>query len=168
MKILKEKKGFTLIELLAVIVILAVVAVIGATTVLPYIQNANERAFAVEANQVKDAASQAVSLIQIGSLTSNFEDQSTSSAKVYCFTLENLVDAGLWTKDKGSIYNEDSNANGNYKGTVTATQSGNAYTYSVSMTDGSLYVSGESGNINSGAVHKTSEQNSPTIANACS
>ncbi len=87
---LKDKKGFTLIELLAVIVILGIVTVIGATTILPYIQNAGKDAFNDEANNVIDAASQAVSLIQINSITDNY----TAITNGYCFTLKNLSDLG--------------------------------------------------------------------------
>ena len=151
MKNLKEKKGFTLIELLAVIVILAIVSVIGATTVLPYIQNATGRAFAVEANHAKDAASNAVALDNIGALKDNITGYTGGETDkyTYCFTLKQLVDAELWTKDSAEV------GTGKYEGTVKVVkESSGAYTYTVSMTDGTNCVKEGSGNVTKDDVEK--------------
>ena len=51
-----KKKGFTLIELLAVIVVLAIVSVLGATLILPALANARKNAFVTEANGLIDSA----------------------------------------------------------------------------------------------------------------
>ena len=163
MKYLNEKKGFTLIELLAVIVILAIITVIGITTVLPYLRNAGKNAFAVEANAAIDAASQAMSLSQIGSISvsGSSRTEGTGNNAVtytdYCFTLKNLVDLGLWTKDSGSVTDpdeNDENVNAEYEGTIVVTQQAGskAYTYSVSMHNSSYFVNGVSGNISDGNV----------------
>ena len=126
MKILKEKKGFTLIELLAVIVVLAIVMVLATTTVLPYMATARKEAFALEANTAQEAAAQAISLITIGSVTSNYTKTDTG----YCFTIADLRALGLFTK-------EDTN----YAGVVQVVQTGNAYNYLVKMKNSAYYVS---------------------------
>ena len=124
-----NKKGFTLIELLAVIVVLAIVMVLATTTVLPYMANARKESFALEANTLKNAASQAVSLITIGTIkdTSNY----TKTDDGYCFTVGNLKDLGLFKKDDAS-----------YKGIVTVqkAENGNAYEYIVELENGEFYV----------------------------
>ena len=153
MNILNEKKGFTLIELLAVIVILAIVTVLGATTVLPYLQGAGKNAFAIEANHAVDAASQAMSLYQIGSISipaANItEPADDDDPTVYCFTLEQLVNYGLWTKDASAVA-----AGGDYAGTVKVTQSAGSksYTYAVAMHNKDYAVDKASGNVASGDV----------------
>ncbi len=151
-----NKKGFTLIELLAVIVILAIVTVIGATTILPYIQNAGKDAFTDEANYVIDAASNAVSLIQINSITNNY----TSITNGYCFTLKNLVDLGLWNKDANVV--SATAASNKYSGTVRVTKasSGNGYVYQLSMTDGKKYLATKA---TTGSISIT-ESTSATVA----
>ena len=133
---MNNKKGFTLIELLAVIVILAIVTVVGVTTILPYIQNAGQDAFKDEANYVIDASANAVSLIAIGSVTTNY----TEITDGYCFTLKNLVDLGLWNKDANMV--AASKTNNKYSGTVKVTKasSGNGYLYELKMTDGVKYL----------------------------
>ena len=138
---LKEKKGFTLIELLAVIVILAIVTVIGATTVLPYIRNAKESAFADEVHYVIEAASNAINLKNLHQIDNdNFTSTTSNDITTYCITIEKLVDLGLWTKDASAIYNATSNATGKYKGKVLISEAGEGYSYSVSMTSGDYYV----------------------------
>ncbi len=161
MNILNEKKGFTLIELLAVIVILAIVTVIGATTILPYIQNAGRDAFSDEANYVVEAASNAVSLIQIGSVTTNYtEVKSGTTVTGYCFTLKNLVDLGLWNKDATVV--SDTAATNKYSGKVKVMKSGSAYTYQLNMTDGKKFLATKAID---GAI---SVSESTTTTNICS
>ena len=167
---MKNKKGFTLIELLAVIVILAIVTVLGATTVLPYLSNAGKNAFAIEANNAVDAASQAMSLYQIGSITipsANITQTKNGSNEVtatnYCFTLEELVGYGLWTKDASAVGN-----NGDYAGTVVVTQAvgSKAYTYTVSMHGKEYSVNKTGGNVASAEVNNY-PANGVTIKTTC-
>lgn len=132
MKTLKEKKGFTLVELLAVIVVLGIVTVIGATTVLPLVGKSQKNALLTEANELAESASQAVSLISINSYT----DAYTKYDNGYCFTVQNLVDAGLWKKKDTT----------GYAGMVYVTKSNNVYTYEVELHNENYYVD-KSGNI---------------------
>ena len=166
MNILNEKKGFTLIELLAVIVILAIVTVLGATTVLPYIQGAGKNAFAIEANHAVDAASQAMSLYQIDSIdipSANITGGGTNPT-VYCFTLKQLVDYGLWTKDSSAV-----GAGGDYAGTVVVTQAvdSKAFTYAVQMHNKEYYVTKTGGNVASGDINAYDVNNPATIKTSC-
>ncbi|MBE6156489.1 MAG: type II secretion system protein [Firmicutes bacterium] len=149
MKVLNEKKGFTLIELLAVIVVLAIVMVLAATTVLPYMANARKQAFATEAETVKKAASQAVSLIGIGSVTD--ASKYTKTTNGYCFTVQNLKDLGLFEKDDA-----------NYAGVVEVTKSGNNYTYLVKMKNSEFYVS----QTTAGSINATSDVKDVTTGDA--
>lgn len=154
MKALKEKKGFTLIELLAVIVVLAIVMVLATTTVLPYMTKATNNAFAIEANAAVDAASQAMSLIQIGSIAGSELVDATKYSKsattdedtgvtttTYCFTVEKLVELGLWKKDISEVQTGEGKTP-TYSGTVTVTALSNSksYTYNVQMHNGDLYT----------------------------
>jgi len=153
MKTLKENKGFTLIELLAVIVVLAIVMVLATTTVLPYMANARKESFALEANTAKDAASQAVSLILIGSVKDNY----TKTSNGYCFTIKNLVDLGLFEKEDA-----------NYKGVVQVTQTNNAFTYLVKMKNSQYYVTqSSSGNVEASHVTEGTP-NATQVPEACS
>ena len=93
------KKGFTLIELLAVIVVLGVISTVATTTTISYVKNANKKSFLVEANQVKDAASRAVSLKLSGTISGVVETEEDE----YCMTLQDLVNWGLWEKDISQI-----------------------------------------------------------------
>lgn len=142
MKGLKENKGFTLIELLAVIVVLAIVMVLAVTTVLPYMTQARKEAFALEANTASNAASSAMSLIMIGSLETDYYTYDETN-KEYCFTVENLMEAGLYEKDE-----KDANDNYVYQGVVKVTQtSGKAYTYEVSLKNDQYYVNAVEGEV---------------------
>lgn len=171
MNILNEKKGFTLIELLAVIVVLAIVTVLGATTVLPYIQGAGKNAFAIEANHAVDAASQAMSLYQIGSInipsaniTENKDNNNVVTSTSYCFTLRQLVEYGLWTKDASAVGDD-----GDYAGTVVVTQSAGskAFTYAVQMHNKDYYVTKTGGNVESENVESYDAENPATIKTTC-
>lgn len=123
----RKNAGFTLMELLAVIVVLAIVAVIGTTTVLPLLNDTKDEAFATEANEFKGAAYDAISLIILNKMdTANY----TKIANGYCFTVKNLIDEGVFDKDDG-----------NYAGTVYATKEAgsNVYKYEVSFSNGDDY-----------------------------
>ena len=124
-----NKKGFTLIELLAVIVVLAIVMVLAVTTVLPYMGQARKDAFATEAEAAKSAAANAVSLIMLGNkLTENTDYKVISGG--YCFTIDQLVAAGLLETETGK-----------YDGVVKATSTNDkAYTYEAHISDGASYV----------------------------
>ena len=148
MKTFKDKKGFTLIELLAVIVVLAIVTVLATSTILPYIVDVRKQAFADEANEAIEAASRAMTLLTISSITE--EDDLKGEAgdfskgtNSYCFSLKKLVELGLWEKDI-----EDIGANG-YDGyvKVVTSDSSKAYTYQLKMHNQSLYVDSKGGDV---------------------
>ena len=180
MKIMSNnKKGFTLIELLAVIVVLAIVLVLATSTVLPMLNRARHNAFAIEVNSAIDAASQAVSLIQIGSYDGTTaasadykRDVNSSTGTItYCFSLKKLLDMQLLKKDAtliaaGATYSAQANK---YQGTVTVTvpksTTGN-YTYHAEMTDGKLFVI-KDGNAVEADVKEISELPSSTMKSKC-
>ncbi len=147
MNAIKNKKGFTLIELLAVIVVLAIVMVLATTTVLPYMENARMKTFAVEANEAINAASEVMTLKVIGSITptdlgENGDDYQSYTDGNYCFSLTKLVDLGIWKKDKKDIGAD------HYEGYVQVITSNpsKAYVYKVKMHNESLYITnGEGG-----------------------
>ena len=158
MKTFKNKKGFTLIELLAVIVVLAIVTVLATSTILPYIADVRKQAFADEADEAIEAASRAMSLITIGSITEDDlkgnDGEYKKTDDSYCFSLSKLVDLGLWEKDKKEL-----GANG-YEGYVKVNTSNpsKAYTYVIKMHNSSLYVSGDGVNIKYDNDKKGEEQ----------
>lgn len=140
-----NNKGFTLIELLAVIVILAIVMVLASTSIIPFMQNASKDSFAIEANGAMDAASNAISLISIGSIERDaatnkdfsYTPGSGATGEKYCFSIDWLVDKGLFDLDTKSLKSNG----GKYAGVVEVSKSGNAYSYTVSMYNGSFKVS---------------------------
>lgn len=147
MKGIKNESGFTLIELLAVIVILAIVMVLASSSIIPFMQNASKDSFAIEANGAIDAASNAISLISIGSVqreangkdfsyTAGSGSTGTGSGEVYCFTIDKLVNLGLFDLDTKSLATNG----GSYAGTVMVNKTGNAYTYTVQMQNDSFQV----------------------------
>jgi len=172
MKGLRNKKGFTLIELLAVIVVLAIVMVLATTTVLPYMGKAANKAFATEANGVIDAASQAITLMSIGTIDepttgADYSKTETTSGSVtttkYCFSLKKLVELGIWTKDLDSV----NGTTPDYAGTVVATKtsSSNAYSYAVEMHNKDLYVKSTAGTIDEEEVKDYSSTSLKTTCN---
>ena len=107
---MKSNKGFTLIELLAVIVILAIVTVIGITTVLPYMTTARESAFRTEATEVVKSAKTAINLYKLNQIdipTSPISGYrgflKDSNSERYCFTVQSLIDLGIYDGDKNAI-----------------------------------------------------------------
>ena len=148
---MKDNRGFTLIELLAVIVILAIVMVLASSSILPFMRNAARDSFALEANGVIDAASNAISLITVGSInsqngsygsqtisnnTDNVHFKPLAGEKSYCFSLDYLVEFGLFDLKKESLVTKG----GKYEGAVTAVKSGNSYTYTVYLSNGEYMV----------------------------
>lgn len=143
MKFIKEKKGFTLIELLAVIVVLAIIMVLATSTVLPLIGRVRKNAFADEATSFVDAASNAMSLIQMGQLVSNnnknfitqsgtvVENSKNVNYVYYCFTLKQLKAQALFDKDDSL-----------YKGIVIVQVKNNALTptYRAKLYNNQFYV----------------------------
>ena len=109
---MKTKNGFTLIELLAVIVVLAIVMVLATTTVLPYMTKAREKAFRIDATSVVSAAKNAYDLLNLNQITL-YENNAPScrNGGWVCFTIEELINLGLYTGDKnvysGMIYIRD-------------------------------------------------------------
>ncbi len=116
-----DKKGFTLIELLAIIVILAVVMLIGATAVGPIMTKSRKGALGTEGLGAVDGAKTAYQVEQMnGSFTS------TSSV---CFDLRYLNSKGYFEKGTGSD---------NYTGSVLVTYepSTSSYTYTFWISNG--------------------------------
>ena len=88
-----NKKGFTLVELLAVIVILAVVMLIGGTTVLPMMQKAQKSSLGTEGVSMKKAAENAFQTELIKGSSATFK----STDKV-CFSIAYLCANGYYDK----------------------------------------------------------------------
>lgn len=120
-----NKKGFTLIELLAIIVILGVIAVAGYATVMPYVRSSKEKTFAIEANEVIEAAKGAMTLIKNEELdgtdyllTRQYSETNgrgritMKSENYYCFTLEDLVSLKFWTKNIDAVSGENKTYDG--------------------------------------------------------
>lgn len=153
-KTFKEKNGFTLIELLAVIVVLAIVMVMASTTILPYLSRSRYNAFAIEVNATRDAASKAMTLVTIGSITStdlgttgadyNYTQAEDGTTK-YCFSLKKLIELGIIeNKDIDNDLGADK-----YEGRVIVEnkKDSRAYTYTVSMHSSDLAVKNKAGEL---------------------
>ena len=163
MKILNDKSGFTLIELLAVIVVLAIVAVLGYSTVLPLLADSRKNAFATEANGVIDAAQNAMTLIQIDKADKEFVHfTKKGDDTVYCFTLQDLVNLSMLKK---SLTNGDGDSI--YEGIVAVTipKGSGAFKYYLSMQNDSYSVSTDTGNVDSKIVKDVEEIQATTSCN---
>ena len=158
-----KNKGFTLIELLAIIVLVGVIVIVGYSTIMPYIKNSKERTFAIEANEVIEAAKSAMTLIineEIDGSDYYFsrmykEDRIFKSESFYCFSLENLVDMEFLNKNKDLV----SGDNKIYNGWVRVKKVSGKYNYTISLinTNTKYYVSNvqnkvEAKNVNNGSV----------------
>lgn len=97
---MKNKNGFTLIELLAVIVVLAIVTVIATQSVLPLMKNASRDAFAIEATSVIKSAKDALSMYNLGKEKLDNNNKSCSNDEFICFSVEKLIDMGLYEGSK--------------------------------------------------------------------
>ena len=161
-----KKKGFTLIELLAVIVVLAIVAVLGASIILPALANARKDAFVTESNNFIEAASNAVNMIQVGSIPKKeYEDAGAkydTDAKKYCFTLESLRELGLFDKKDITGYN----------GKVEVDVSNKLHQFTTTFSNKDYYVKTVIGSVKEDNVveYKTGENFSNTtgLSDSCS
>lgn len=126
-----NEKGFTLIELLAVIVILAIVMVLASQSVLPFMRNASKDSFAIEANGAIDAASNAISLHNVGQLdlsaTKSSEGFTRYDTGFYCFTLKFLVDQGLFSLREDKV----NGSTPEYAGFVIAKKGDSSFKYAL-------------------------------------
>ena len=151
-----NEKGFTLIELLAVIVILAIVMVLASQSVLPFMRNASKDSFVIEANGAIDAASNAISLFNVGQLDLTYAKDKDGKDVIekgkftktvvggkttaYCFTLKFLVDNGLYSLKSNKITPD------NYGGYVIASKGdNNNFNYTLYFRNKDFYVNGFSG-----------------------
>jgi len=159
MKGIRNKKGFTLIELLAVIVVLAIVMVLATTTVLPYMANARKDSFALEVNTAKEAASQAVSLIMIGSVKDKYTTIKNAQGETtgYCISIENLKALGLFDKDDS-----------NYQGVVNIEKNNGVFTYKIQMKNADFFVKEMTGEVKSNHVGDKTDADYAKVVTSCS
>ena len=108
-----NKKGFTLVELLAVIVVLALLMVVVANTALPALNNAKKKSLIVYTQRLAEKAQEQFIMGDYG--------DGSSSKGVY--TVSKLM---------------GSDAEGNYKGSITVEYNGTTETYTI-KTDGIFY-----------------------------
>lgn len=182
MKKYNKKKGFTLIELLAVIVVLAIVSVLGATLILPALANARKDAFVTESNNFLEGASNGVNMIQVGTITNQeltnigtdykyneTKSGDTVTSRTYCFTLAGLIKLGLFNK-KTDASGKVPDYNG--KVVVTVNTGSKLYQYKTTFSNKDYYVKEVIGNIKESDVgeYKTGENFSTTalgLSDAC-
>ena len=129
-----NKKGFTLVELLAVIVILAVVMLIGGTTVLPMMQKAQKSSLGTEGASMKKAAETAFQAELIKGSQAAFK-----STETVCFSLKVLCDSGNY--DKGCTPAAGETGDG-YTGSVLVTPGNPTTTYKMWISNGTYSYSG--------------------------
>lgn len=179
MKVMNEKKGFTLIELLAVIVVLAIVMVLATTTVLPFIAKSRRNAFAIEANAAIDAASAAVSLIQVDTIAGTANGSGitkgtdytrklnksgeTLTSTQYCFTLQQLIKIGSLKSEKIA---KQGDAQTPYAGrvVVTITEGSNQFTYNISMKNANYEIVDHTGSVDGEEVQELGTNSSANYA----
>lgn len=113
-----NKKGFTLVELLAVIVILAVVMLVGITSIGPLMANSRKSALRSDGLDLMNAAKTAY---QAEALKTS--PAFTATATV-CMSLD-------WLKKEGYTENKQ-----NYKGSVLVTYSSGQYSYKYWIANG--------------------------------
>ena len=147
-----DKKGFTLIELLAVIVVLAIVALIGYSTILPLLERTRKNAFATEANNVVDSAQNAITTYDLGLGTITPRTSTALGTGKYCFTLTDLKDASLLTKRDLTGYS------GQVIVTITTDTNNNIkYSYSIRMKNDQYGVYSTTGAVSESDVKAASE-----------
>lgn len=124
-----NKKGFTLVELLAVIVILAVVMLIGITSIGPLMANSRKSALRSDGLDLMNAAKTAY---QAEALKTSPAFTATSTV---CMPLE-------WLKKEGYTENKQ-----NYKGSVLVTYDGaGQYSYKYWIANGTYAFLGADAN----------------------
>ena len=123
-----NKKGFTLVELLAVIVILAVVMLIGITSMGPIMANSRKSALRSDGLDLMNAAKTAY---QAEALKTSPAFTATSTV---CMPLE-------WLKKEGYTENKQ-----NYKGSVLVTYASGQYSYKYWIANGTYAFLGADAN----------------------
>ena len=113
-----NKKGFTLVELLAVIVILAVVMLVGITSIGPLMANSRKSALRSDGLDLMNAAKTAY---QAEALKT---DPAFTATTTVCMPLD-------WVKNEG--YTENKNK---YKGSVLVTYASGQYSYKYWIANG--------------------------------
>jgi prepilin-type N-terminal cleavage/methylation domain-containing protein len=150
-----NNNGFTLIELLAVIIVLAIVALVGYSTIFPILDSSKKQAFATEANFLLDAAQNAMTLNQLGK---NLGTEVTENGKKYtCFTLSDLAAENLFEKNLKK--DEQGNDIVEYKGKVLVAidPSNHLATYTVYMKNNDYSVSNVTGAVDVNKVGNASD-----------
>ena len=142
-----------MIELLAVIVVLAIVMMLAASTILPLMNRATRNAFALEGESAVDAATKVITLLELGlnvdgigaAGTDNYQRGSNGS---YCFTLEALAKSTYFTKDAKAVISSTDNGNKPaYEGKVVVKKGADGnYTYTVTMHNETLKLLNASSN----------------------
>lgn len=137
-RIKNNEHGFTLIELLAVIVVLAIVLLMGATAVIPRMNDARRQVFSLEANSLIESAEQ---YLQNNALTGKKPTFPVGTSEV-CVTLSDLVESGDYSGDSKT-----------YNGKVLVKRKSadsSLYLYTVYLSNGTLMVNakGNDGSIN--------------------
>lgn len=130
-RIKNNEHGFTLIELLAVIVVLAIVLLMGATAVIPRMNDARRQVFALEANSLIESAEQ---YLQNNALTNSGKTFPVGTNQV-CVTLEELVASGDYSGDSKT-----------YSGKVLVerkSSDSSLYLYTVYLSNKTLMVNGK-------------------------
>lgn len=119
-----NKKGFTLVELLAVIVILAVVMLIGITSIGPLMANSRKSALRSDGLDLMNAAKTAY---QAEALKTSPAFTATSTV---CMTID-------WLEAQGYTENKQ-----NYKGSVLVSYNSGSYTYTYWIANGTYAFKG--------------------------
>lgn len=130
-RIKNNEYGFTLIELLAVIVVLAIVLLMGATAVIPRMNDARRQVFSLEANSLIESAEQ---YLQNNALTGSKPTFPVGINEV-CVTLQQLVESGDYTGDSKT-----------YNGKVLVKRKSadsSLYLYTVYLSNGTLMINGK-------------------------
>ena len=145
-----NKKGFTLVELLAVIVILAVVMLVGITSIGPLMANSRKSALRSDGLDLMNAAKTAY---QAEALKSSPAFTATSTV---CMPLE-------WLKKEGYTENKQ-----NYKGSVLVTYASGQYSYTYWIANGTYAFLGANENTGYDDKDKVVDYNKDTHDTALS